>query len=247
MIGELAAPTAWSETTKIPREAEEIPRTFAFYLPQFHPIAENNWAHGMGFTEWHNVVNARPLFKGHYQPRIPGELGYYDLRAEETLHQQVNLALEYGLTGFCFYYYYFQGRKLLFNPIKNYVQSDLKAPFFFLWANENWSKRWDGGDQEVIISQQHGRQDDLAFIRELAQLFADDRYVKVAGKPVLHDLQNSSFPGRSQHGRDLARGDSKARLPRHLSSHGGRLDFGSHSSARSRLRCKLRDPVEPRT
>jgi hypothetical protein len=174
--------------------AAELPRTFAFYLPQFHPIAENDWAHGKGFTEWNNVIKAKPLFKGHYQPRIPGELGYYDLRAFDVMRDQVQLALEHGITGFCFYYYYFNGKKLLHRPIENYVKSDLKAPFFLLWANENWSKRWDGGDKEVIIAQQHSRKDDVSFIQELFPLFEDDRYTKIGGKPVLMIYKAHLFP-----------------------------------------------------
>jgi hypothetical protein len=163
----------------------DFPRTFAFYLPQFHPIPENDWAHGLGFSEWHNVVKAQPLFKGHHQPRMPGELGFYDLRAAEVLRDQLRLAQEHGISGFCFYYYYFQGKKLLFDPIRNFIESDIDAPFMFLWANENWSKRWDGGDREVIIAQKHSMEDDLLFIRELVPLFNDPRYVKVRGKPIL--------------------------------------------------------------
>ncbi|KVU62731.1 glycoside hydrolase family 99-like domain-containing protein [Burkholderia ubonensis] len=172
----------------------EVPRTFAFYLPQFHPIAENNWAHGMGFTEWNNVIKSKPLFPGHYQPKVPGELGYYDLRSFDVMREQVDLALAHGISGFCFYYYYFHGKKLLYKPIENYIRSDLKMPFFFLWANENWSKRWDGGDQEVIIEQHHSPEDDVAFIRELFPLFEDERYTKVNGKPVLMIYKAHLFP-----------------------------------------------------
>jgi ADP-heptose:LPS heptosyltransferase len=179
---------------KDPVPDSEVPRTFAFYLPQFHPIPENNWAHGMGFTEWNNVIKAKPLFEGHYQPKIPGELGYYDLRSFDVMRDQVDLALEHGISGFCFYYYYFHGKKLLYKPIENYIKSDLKMPFFFLWANENWSKRWDGGDNEVIIAQQHSKDDDLAFIRELIPLFEDERYTKVNGKPILCIYKAHLFP-----------------------------------------------------
>jgi ADP-heptose:LPS heptosyltransferase len=175
-----SAATRLTEGTKF-----DFPRTFAFYLPQFHPIPENDWAHGLGFSEWHNVVKAQPLFNGHHQPRMPGELGFYDLRAEEVLRDQIRLAQEHGISGFCFYYYYFQGKKLLFDPIRNFIESDIDAPFMFLWANENWSKRWDGGDREVIIAQKHSIEDDLLFIRELVPLFNDPRYVKVGGKPIL--------------------------------------------------------------
>ena len=173
---------------------DEFPRTFAFYLPQFHPIPENNWAHGMGFTEWHNVVKGRPLFKGHYQPKVPGELGYYDLRSGEILREQIDLARAHGVDGFCFYYYYFGGQKLLYKPIENYIKSDIDAPFLFIWANENWSRRWDGGDKEVIIEQRHSDFDDREFIRGLFETFADKRYVKVLGKPVLMVYKAHLFP-----------------------------------------------------
>lgn len=187
--GEARPPAAFAAS-----RTQTPPRTFAFYLPQFHPIPENNWAHGMGFTEWSNVIKTKPLFNGHYQPRIPGELGYYDLRSVDVMREQINLATAHGITGFCFYYYNFQGKKLLYKPIENYINSDIKAPFFFLWANENWSKRWDGGDREVIVAQQHSREDDLAFIRELAPLFADERYVKIKGKPLLLVYKSHLFP-----------------------------------------------------
>lgn len=176
------------------RQEESLPRIFAFYLPQFHPIAENNYGHRPGFTEWDNVIKAKPLFRGHYQPRIPGELGYYDLRSVDVMREQVRLANDHGITGFCFYYYYFQGKKLLYKPIDNYLRSDIKAPFLFLWANENWSRRWDGGDNEVIVSQMHSPEDDLLFIRELLPIFRDDRYVKIEGKPVLAVYKTHLFP-----------------------------------------------------
>ncbi len=173
---------------------KSLPRLFAFYLPQFHPIAENNYGHRPGFTEWDNVIKAKPLFRGHYQPRVAGELGYYDLRNVDVMREQIKLANEHGITGFCFYYYYFQGKKLLYKPIDNYIKSDIKAPFFFVWANENWTRRWDGGDNEVIISQSHSPEDDLLFIRELLPIFADDRYVKVEGKPILAIYKTHLFP-----------------------------------------------------
>ena len=134
-----ATPAGWSSepqaatlTTVTPGEDDSLPRIFAFYLPQFHPINENNYGHRPGFTEWDNVIKARPLFKGHFQPRIPGELGYYDLRSVEVMREQIRLANDHGIAGFCFYFYYFQGKKLLYTPIDNYLKSDIKAPFFFL-------------------------------------------------------------------------------------------------------------------
>lgn len=172
----------------------EVPSLFAFYLPQFHPIPENDWAHGAGFTEWNNVISAKPLFDGHDQPKAPGELGYYDLRAFEVMEEQIRLARGHGITGFCFYYYYFKGKRLLYKPIQNYINSDLNMPFFFLWANENWSKRWDGGDKEIIISQSHSPMDDLQFIKELIPTFKDKRYQKINGKPILCIYKAHLFP-----------------------------------------------------
>jgi hypothetical protein len=175
-------------------EPSQLPKTFAFYLPQFHPIAENNWAHGMGFSEWHNVIKAKPLFRGHYQPRIPGELGFYDLRSEEVPDRQIHLAQEHGISGFCFYYYSFNGRKLLYKPIENFLKSHIDAPFMCVWANENWTKRWDGGDREVIIAQHHSDVDDLLVLGELIPLFSDTRYVKIKGRPVFMVYKPHLFP-----------------------------------------------------
>jgi ADP-heptose:LPS heptosyltransferase len=177
-----------------PLSDHHYPRTFAFYLPQFHPIRENDWAHGDGFTEWNNVIKAQPLYKGHYQPRVPGELGFYDLRSCEVLYRQIALAQEYHITGFCVYYYYFHGRRLLYKPISNLLNSDLNFPFFLLWANENWTKRWDGGDHDIIMSQNHSREDDLYFIRQVLPIFEDDRYVKIEGKPILLIYKAHLFP-----------------------------------------------------
>ena len=148
----------------------------------------------MGFTEWHNVVKGKRLFKGHYQPKIPGELGYYDLRSTDVLLEQVKLALKHGIDGFCFYYYYFGGQNVLYRPIDNYIKSDIDAPFMFIWANENWSWRWDGGDKEVIIEQQHSDFDNRVFIRGLLGTFSDRRYVKILGKPVLMIYKAHLFP-----------------------------------------------------
>jgi ADP-heptose:LPS heptosyltransferase len=175
-------------------QTDQMPKAFAFYLPQFHPIPENNWAHGIGFSEWHNVIKAKPLFHGHYQPRIPGELGFYDLRSEEVLYQQIRLAQEHGISGFCFYYYSFNGRKLLYKPIENFLHSHIDAPFMCVWANENWTKSWDGGDREIIIQQNHSELDDLLVLRELVPLFNDGRYVKIHAKPVFMVYKPHLFP-----------------------------------------------------
>jgi ADP-heptose:LPS heptosyltransferase len=190
--------TTLDHSTSLGNASIQFPRVFAFYLSQYHPIQENNWAYGMGFTEWHNVIKTKPLFKGHYQPRIPGELGFYDLRAEETIYNQIELASSHGINGFCFYYYYFHGKRLLHKPLDIFLKSKINFPFFFLWANENWSKRWDGGDHEIIVEQNHSKEDDLHFIRELLPIFEDERYVKINGKPVLMIYKSHLFPDVSR-------------------------------------------------
>lgn len=186
-------PTRRGSYTLIP---EKTVRTICLYLPQFHAIPENDKWWGKGFTEWTNVVPAKPQFDGHYQPHVPHEdVGYYNLLEPGVISRQIKQAVEYGIDGFCFYFYWFGGHRLLEKPIELFQNdSTHEMPFCLCWANENWSRRWDGNESDVLMAQNHSDEDDINFISYITKYITDPRYIKIEGKPLIVVYRPAELP-----------------------------------------------------
>ncbi len=176
----------FEEVTPLPSGTPRRAKLLAYYLPQFHPVPENDEWWGKGFTEWTNVARALPRFAGHYQPRIPRDLGHYRLEGSETLRRQAELARAAGLHGFVFYFYWFDGRRLLDAPLEALLADpSIDLPFCLMWANENWTRRWDGSDHEILLAQTYRKSDEAALVATFLRHFADPRYIRLEGRPVL--------------------------------------------------------------
>jgi hypothetical protein len=178
-----------TETT--PKQA----RLIAFHLPQFHPTPENDQWWGKGFTEWTNVAKAKPLFPGHLQPQVPADLGFYDLRLPEARHAQAELARQYGIEGFCYYHYWFGGRRILERPVNEILLSkEPDFPFCLCWANHSWSTAWDGTNKSLIEQNYPGWDDHAAHFDWLLQAFTDARYITLDGKPIFLIYKPDDIP-----------------------------------------------------
>lgn len=170
-------------------------KLLTYYLPQFHAIPENDAWWGLGFTEWRNIVRGQPRYRGHQQPRVPEQLGFYDLNDINVLKKQVLLARAAGVHGFCFYYYNFNGRRILEKPIESFLgERSIDFPFCLMWANENWTRTWDGFDRSVLLQQNYRKADEAAFLADIARHFADPRYIRVDGRPLFFIYRPGQIP-----------------------------------------------------
>lgn len=182
-------------STSIYERQPADPKVIAYYLPQFHPTEENDLWWGKGVTEWNNVSRAVPQYVGHYQPRLPGELGFYDLRIESNIARQVELARNNGIYGFAFYFYWFDGRRLLDGPLDTFVQSKkIDFPFCLCWANESWTRRFDGTCGEILVKQSETSESYRSFIDAAIPYMRSEKYIRVDGKPLLNIYRPSFIP-----------------------------------------------------
>lgn len=215
-------------------------RVIAFYLPQFHPIPENDRWWGKGFTEWTNVAKARPLFKGHYQPHLPADLGFYDLRVPEVREAQAEMARSHGIEGFCYWHYWFAGERLLERPFQEVLESGQPDfPFCLAWANETWSGIWHGAPDHILKEQTYpGEEDFRRHFEFLLKAFRDPRYIRVNGKPLLMVLQPHSIP-QCRKFMELWRGlAARAGLPGlHLVAHFENQEWGVHELGFDAVSC----------
>lgn len=170
-------------------------KVLAYYLPQFHPIAVNDREWGKGFTEWRQLPRSLPRFAGHVQPRIPRDLGQYRLDEGDLMRRQIEMAKAAGLFGFCFYHYWFDGQRVLETPMERLLADPtLDFPFCLMWANENWSRAWDGSESEVILRQSYSEADDNPFIDDIARHMKDSRYIRIEGRPLLFIYRAGHIP-----------------------------------------------------
>ena len=167
----------------------------AFYLPQFYPIPLNDAFHGKGFTEWYNVAKILPQYTGHYQPHLPIDVGFYDLSHDDVMKRQIELAKQFGIYGFCSYYYWFSGKKLLEKPFENFLKNaDLDFPFCFCWVLENWCRKWDTGNNEVMIKMEFNANEADLFFKDVLPFMKDDRWIKIGDKSLLLFYKLHKYP-----------------------------------------------------
>lgn len=170
------------------------------YLPQFHTFKENDEWWGEGFTEWTNTKPAVPFFEGHYQPHEPhDDIGYYDLSDVNVMIKQAKMAKDFGIYGFSYYYYWFNGKKLMEKPLENMLNNkEVDIPFCLFWANHNWTRSWDAGNKEILLEQTYDESTNEKFIDDLVPYFKDERYIRIDNKPVLLIYQSDHLPNPKQ-------------------------------------------------
>ena len=170
------------------------PKLVAYYLPQYYPDSHNDRWWGKGSTEWTNTTKAVAQYLGQYQPRLPGELGFYDLRIKENLYRQIELAKIHGIYGFCFYYYWFSGERILEFPLKAFVEDEkINFPFFICWANDSWTKSWSSSSVEILLELKHTVENYKAFIHSCLPLFSKKNYMRIKGRPILNVFHTYLF------------------------------------------------------